>query len=110
MVLLFFGCSQKTIQDVPSRLTEVETQLRTSLDQLIQWRNATNIQGRALTPKERDFVRDVNALETDYLGWQALKKPQTSRAWRRHLQALEALRTRAAALTERSIPVKEERY
>jgi len=105
---MFFGCSQKITTDaLNARLSMQNTKMTTALEELIQWRNTINIQGRALTDAERFFVRDVDALETDFIGWQALEEPAGKKDLQRRVDALDALVIRAERLLERDLPGKE---
>lgn len=108
VLCLFFGCSQKTTPaGLQEQLSLQKTTMTSMLEELLQLRNGINVQGRALTDAEHDFVRDVNDLETDYIGWQALEEPSGKKDLQRRLQALEALTERAERLLERDLPGKE---
>ena len=47
-----------------------EKALQPKLDQLVQYRNSINVQGRALRPDEIAFVEEVDRVEADLMGWQ----------------------------------------
>lgn len=104
----FFGCSQKMTRDaLTDRMSMQKSHMTTMMEELIQWRNTMNVQGRALTDIEHDFVRDVNDLETDFIGWQVLEEPTGKKELERRLEALTALTERAERLLERDIPGRE---
>lgn len=107
-LFLVFGCSQKTtLAGLEEQLSLQKTTMTSMLEELLQWRNSINVQGRALTDAEQDVVRDINELETDYIGWQALEEPSGKKELQRRLQALEALSEHAERLLQRDLPGKE---
>ena len=74
--LLFFvvACHQhseeyKTLEKaaaIHNEAVKLEAGLRADLEKLIQKKNSINVQGRALTEEELQFVKNVNALESSH--------------------------------------------
>lgn len=60
----------KEAAEVHQKAVDIEQQVTPKLDALVQQKNQINIQGRALTTEETEFVKKVESLESSYAYWQ----------------------------------------
>ena len=52
-----------------SEVSSLEVQLNEKLKTLVQRKNSINIQGRILTPREMEFIDEIELLEDHYFEW-----------------------------------------
>ncbi|MBK7870010.1 MAG: hypothetical protein IPJ74_04605 [Saprospiraceae bacterium] len=80
-ILMACGTSRKALEaeELQEQILIIQKVIKPDFEQLIQIKNSINVQGRALTSKEIDFVKQVEAIESSYVFWKEkyLKNPKT---------------------------------